>query len=180
MTCYIGEIRAFAGTFAPSGWALCDGGSYDTTNYAALFSLISNTYGGDENNFNVPDLRGRVAIDNGAGTSLTTRYLGNTGGTETVTLSQSNLPSHTHSVKVSTETTGQVNAPSSSNLLGAPVGSAAGATAVAYLPGATAGITSNVMHATTITDTGNSGAHNNIMPYVALNYIICLDGMYPS
>ena len=94
---YIGEIRMFGGNFAPLGWAFCDGQLLAIAQNDALFSLIGTTYGGDgQSTFALPDLRGRIPIHQGQGPLLTPRQIGETGGSETVTLTPAQLPTHTH------------------------------------------------------------------------------------
>ena len=100
---YVGELRLFAGTFAPSGWALCQGQLVPISESDMLFNLIGTTYGGDgQNNFALPDLRGRVPVHQGQGPGLTPRTIGQSGGSESVTLQTSEVPVHTHTLFAST------------------------------------------------------------------------------
>lgn len=164
---FIGEIRIFAGNFAPAGWAFCDGGLLSISEYDALFALIGTTYGGDGiNNFGLPDLRGRSAVH--AGTARTgERYdLGSSGGVEQVTLTPGQMPAHTH-----TPTTAGAAASSS------PEGTRwAAQTANAY-----SGDQPNAQLAGgAVQPVGGSQPHENMPPYLAVSYIISLYGIYPS
>ena len=177
---YLGEIRAFAGNYAPQGWAICDGSEQQIQQYEALFSLIGVIYGGDGvKTFKLPDLRGRLAIGMGQGTGLTNRAIGSNGGTETETLTLAQIPNHNHTVTVSTVTNpASVNAPSENAFLGAINSNAA--MPVGYSAAATTGVTPYAMNTATITKSGGSNLHNNIMPITVINYIICMSGFYPT
>jgi len=165
----IGEIQWFAGNFAPRGWALCDGQLLPISQNTALFSILGTTYGGDGRiTFGLPDVRGRTIIHAGGGPGLTTRRLGERGGTETETLNSNQIPAHTHTLKASggaataTSPTGNVLASPSRTRL--------------YDSG-----DANVnMDSSAITSTGGGQAHNNMQPYNTLNCIIALVGIYPS
>jgi microcystin-dependent protein len=161
---YVGEIRIFGGNYAPQGWALCNGQLLSISDYAALFSLIGNTYGGDgQTTFAVPNLSGRAVVHNGSGYTL-----GQAGGTETVTLTVTQLPAHSHPVRAA-EASGD-NASPAGNLWAVN-----GTTAFASdTSGAVA------MNPQAITATGGSQPHDNMMPYLAVNYIIALEGNYPT
>lgn len=102
--CFLGEIRIFAGDYAPEGWLLCQGQSLSVSEYQALYSVIGNTYGGDSVKFNLPNLMGRVPIGQGTGTGLTARTLGQSDGFATVTLTDATMPSHNHTFNVTTAT----------------------------------------------------------------------------
>ena len=167
---FIGEIRIFAGNFAPVGWAFCDGQLLSIAQNTALFSLLGTTYGGDgASTFALPDLRGRVPLHKGTGPGLTTRYRGQTGGQEQVTLNTSQIPSHNHNLM------GSSNAASATS----PAGNLPGTTSRTRLYSSSSA--SNVqMDTDAITNVGGSQAHDNTQPYLVLNYIICLQGLYPS
>jgi microcystin-dependent protein len=161
---YIGEIRMFAGNFAPQGWLLCQGQLLAIAQYDVLFNLIGTTYGGDgQNTFALPDLRSRVPVHQGAGF-----IIGQSGGEESVTLTTQQIPQHTHPAVC--------NANSSSSPT--PAGSYWGAASSnAY----TAGTSANaVMNPAAVGAVGGSQPHDNMMPYVTLNYIISTNGIYPS
>lgn len=167
---FIGEIMMFSGDFAPTGWALCNGQLLQIAQYSALFSVIGNRFGGDgRTTFAVPDLRGRVPINYGTGPGLQTHALGQSGGTETVQLQLNEMPAHTHTV-----------APACSNT--APsVGSPVNAVPADLGRTATFATTANATMAnTTSAIAGGSAAHNNMQPYLAINFIIALQGIYPS
>ncbi len=181
----IGEIRAFAGNFAPVNWLICNGNQVPISTYDALFSLIGTTYGGDGvNNFKLPDLRGRLAIGQGQGVDkdkgkpLTNRAIGSSGGSEYVTLTEATMPAHNHFAIASTAATGSVSNPTQLTYLG-PTYTSAGVS-VGYIPPTATGFVKKAMDETTITSTGQNQPHNNVMPVLAINYIICYYGIYPS
>jgi microcystin-dependent protein len=175
---FIGEIRAFSGTYAPEGWNFCNGATLPINGYEALYSLIGNTYGGSEGiNFALPDLRGRLPIGQGTGYGLTPYTMGERGGAETITLTASSIPSHYHAVKACTAGTA-TNAPSQLTLLG-PM-SSPDATVVGYLPVTATVPKDALLDNTTIQPTGGSQPHSNMMPCMAINYIICTaNNLYP-
>ncbi|MBL8311370.1 MAG: phage tail protein [Burkholderiales bacterium] len=166
---YVGEIRLFAGNFAPAGWALCQGQAMDISENETLFQLIGTTYGGDgQSTFNVPDLRSRVPIHQGQGPGLSTRVIGESGGTETVTLSTQQIPNHTHAFLASQDASTVLNA--QGNVIGTPL------TATPFFAA-----TPNVaLNAQSITAVGGSQPHENMQPYLCINFIISLYGIYPS
>jgi microcystin-dependent protein len=175
---YIAEIRLFAGTFAPRSWAFCQGQIMSISQNTALFSLLGTTYGGDgQTTFALPDFRGRVAVGTGQGPGLPTIQLGQVAGETTHTLIATEMPAHSHTV-----------APGAYN--GAPASSANPANAVpsiGKLPssGETLNLFSTTapnasMAPTTSSIAGGSQPHNNMQPYLGMNYIICLEGIYPS
>jgi microcystin-dependent protein len=165
---FLGEIRMFAGNFAPSGWAFCAGQQMDISQNTALFSLLGTTYGGDGvSTFNLPDLRSRMPVH--AGTGGGSNYLlGQSGGVETVTLLSNQLPAHNHSAAVSSlhgnsdDPTSKVPAASATSLYTAPGGT------LATMTGAAIG------------SVGGNQPHNNMPPYQAVNFIIALQGIFPS
>ncbi len=181
MVTYTGDIRLFAGDFEPPGFMFCDGRSLSVNTYSALYSLIFNTYGGDDVNFNIPDLRGRVPMGVGEGERLTPRALGDSGGVETVVLPLSGMPIHSHTVSVSSQV-------ASTNLIGPTVvpgtvgpAAATNESFVAYLPKATPPATDNIkpFSASALNTIGESQPHENRMDMMALHYIICIYGVYP-
>jgi microcystin-dependent protein len=166
---YIGEIRMFAGNFNPSGWALCNGATMPISQNDTLFNLIGTTYGGDgQETFDLPDLQGRIPIHMGTGTSGTTYTIGEKAGVETVTLSTQQIPNHTHPLLASTvnATTGNPNN---------QVLASSGQVKVWSLFPPTA-----AMNANSITPQGGSQPHENMMPYLVINYIISLFGIFPQ
>jgi microcystin-dependent protein len=170
----VGEIRIFAGDFAPVGWALCNGQLLAIQSYQALFALIGTTYGGDGvRTFALPNLQSQVPISQGAGPGLTPRTLGETGGAENVTLTMAQLPSHTHSL-VGTTAAATTNV-STNNLYAATQ-----AGYLHYLPAGASPAPTVVPMAAAIGNAGSNQPHPNIMPCVALTFIIALTGVYPS
>lgn len=189
---FIGEIRMFAGNFAPRGWAFCNGQLLPISQNAALFSILGTTYGGDgRTTFALPDLRGRAPIHAGNGPGLTDRRLGSKGGQETVTLTVTQMPSHSHTIAAPANTSQHVllstdkavrvkpqagDVPAAMNF-----GSGFSATPVKGYGPAT-----NTVQGQTITpqlsasNTGGGQAHDNMPPYATVNYIIALVGIFPS
>ncbi|MCT4645370.1 MAG: tail fiber protein [Carboxylicivirga sp.] len=169
----LGEIRMFAGNFAPRGWAFCDGQLLSIAQNSALFSILGTTYGGDgRTTFGLPDLRGRVAIHPGNGPGLSNYRLGEKSGAETVTLSVNNLPPHNHTATTtqavnddeatSDDPTGKYPAVSGENM---------------YHEASNAqGATSNV----TVDNTGGGQAFDKRQPYLTVHFIICIQGVFPS
>lgn len=160
---YVGEIRMFAGNFAPAGWQFCDGSLLSISEYETLFILIGTTYGGDgQNTFGVPDLRGRIPLHMGAGF-----VIGQSAGVETVTLTTQQIPAHNHVVRASTSVANR-SSPTGNHL--ATIGSN-----FLYLSDTVTDDTSS-----TIDGAGGSQAHTNVQPYLCLSLIISLYGIYPS
>ena len=166
---FIAEIRIFAGNFAPRGWAFCDGQLLGISQNTALFSLVGNTYGGDgRTTFSLPDLRGRAPMHPGRGPGLTDRRLGQRGGLADVTLTEQEIPSHTHTL-VSPEA--DVN-PADSN----DPANAYFARTSSHIYGAPSGTDA----ANLVGGGGSSSPHNNMQPSLGINFIIALQGLYPS
>ena len=166
---FIAEIRIFAGNFAPRSWAFCNGQLLPVSQNTALFSLIGTTYGGDGRSTTaLPNLQGRAAMHPGRGPGLTSKRLGQRGGTEMVTLSEAQMPSHTHTVS------GQTGISNSNDPAG-KVWSRPFGGPVAYNTGT---LVSMAEQATN--NTGGSQPHNNMQPFLAMNFIIALQGLYPS
>jgi microcystin-dependent protein len=161
---YIGEMRMFAGNFAPAGWAFCDGQLLPISENDALFTLIGTTYGGDgEQTFALPDLRSRIPIHQGNGF-----VLAETGGAEQVTLTANQVPAHTHPLLASTNIATQTSP--SGNVV------AQSAALDLYIED-----TPNVNLATTaVGSTGGSQPHSNLQPFLSLSFIISLFGIFPS
>ena len=167
---YIGEIRMFGGNFAPQGWLFCDGSILPISDYDALFSLIGTTYGGDgQTTFALPDLRGRMPIDQGQGTGMSNRSIGQLGGTETVTLIATQLPTHNHHA-VANSGAGNADSPGGTYWSGS-------ATTPQYVPGDQANTNMNVG---AIGSNGQGQPHDNMQPFLAVSFIISLYGIYPS
>jgi microcystin-dependent protein len=169
-TPYIGEIRMFAGNFAPAGWAFCDGQLLAIAENDALFTLIGTTYGGDgQTTFALPDLRGRIPIHQGTGPGLNTRTLGESAGVENVTLTVNQSPTHSHPF------IGTASNASATNPTNAVVASPS--TIDLYRP-ATAPNTNLAANALGIT--GGSQPHDNMQPFLCISFIISLFGIFPS
>jgi microcystin-dependent protein len=172
-TPYLGEIRLFAFPRIPSGWFACDGSFKPIAEYEALYTLLGTTFGGDGiNTFAVPDLRGRLPIDMGRGAGLTPRALGESSGTENVTLLSPNLPSHSHTF-MATTSLGTTNALSSSVELGTVSGD------LMYAKDLT-GAHAYGMSPTAISATGGNLPHDNTMPTLTASFCIAWAGIYPS
>lgn len=167
---FIGEVRIFAGNFAPAGWAFCDGSLLPISENDALFNLIGTTYGGDgQTTFALPDLRGRVPMHQGVGPGLSNRVIGQTLGRETVTLLTPQIPQHTHPAVGST-TVGTSTSPAATLWAQTPEGVRAYATQV----------TGSVDLATAAVESvGGGQPHNNMQPYLVISYIISLFGIFP-
>lgn len=168
---FVAEIRIFAGNFAPTGWALCDGQLLPISQNTALFSLLGTTYGGDgKSTFALPNLQGSAPLQQGQGPGLSLRDLGEIGGEQNVTLLTTEMPAHNH-VAVAASGAGQ---PSPANNAWA---SGAKGFGNVYSPSAQA---SNVqMSPLAISIAGGNLPHNNMMPYLCLTFIIALQGVFP-
>ena len=166
---FIAEIRIFAGNFAPRGWAFCDEQLLPIAQNTALFSLIGITYGGDGRTTTaLPSMQGRAPMHAGRGPGLTSRRLGQQGGVESVTLTEGQMPSHNHQMMASPNP-GETSGPSG-NALARTVGSSAYGPANNLTP----------FNEATMPPAGGGQAHDNMQPYLALNFIIALVGLYPS
>lgn len=161
---YVGELRLFAGNFAPAGWMFCDGQVLPISENETLFQLIGTNYGGDgQETFALPDLRGRVPVHQGNG-----YVLSQPGGTETVTLTTAQVPSHSHALRASTAT-GTHSAPGRALL-------AATGTVNSY----GSGNPDQAMAVGALAPAGGSQPHDNMAPFLAVSYIISLYGIFPS
>lgn len=183
------EIRIFAGNFAPLQWAFCDGSLMSIAENTALFSLLGTTYGGDgQTTFALPDLRSRIPVGTGQGAGLSNWDLGQVTGVEAVTLTNNNLPSHTHTLTSTLTATysPQCNSNASGGsdeVTGKVYGGVSNSTPMYAAPPANTNmkvsngtITGNL----TVSPAGGSVPHSNIQPVIAMNYIICVEGIYPS
>ena len=166
---YVGEIRMFAGNFAPNGWMFCEGQTLAIAENEVLFQLIGTTYGGDgEETFNLPNLASRVPIHMGTGPDGTTYQIGEAAGTEQETLTVNQIPSHTHPLTGETGNGTQGNP--SNNVL-------ATSTIVKLYAGETPDAN---MAASSIGPAGGSQPHENTQPFLCINFIISLFGVFPS
>lgn len=166
---YIGEIRMFAGNFAPAGWSFCDGQLVPISQNDALFILIGTTYGGDgESTFALPNLQSRIPLHMGTGPDGVTYQLGETGGVESVTLTTQQIPNHTHTL-IGTSNPATETGPGG-NLFGIS----------AQVEYGTTGLSADTaMNAAAISPVGGSQPHENCAPFLCINYIISLFGLFP-
>jgi len=167
---FVAEIRIFPFNFAPKGWAFCDGQLLPLSQNTALFSLLGTTYGGDgRSTFRLPDMQGNAPMHPGQGPGLSLHDLGETGGVETVTLLQTEIPLHSHGVMAAPSlVSGDTNIPPGNAFAKSSQGNA-------YV--AAANLTQ--LSPSTITPTGNSQPHNNMMPYLTLSFCIAMQGVFP-
>lgn len=169
---FLAEIRIFAGNFAPRGWALCDGQILPISQNTALFSLLGTTYGGDgRSTFGLPNLQGSVPVGSGQAPGLSYYDLGEVGGATTVSVIPSEMPAHTHTAFGSTNVGSQVSP--SGGIWAAP-GAARGLAVYSASAGS-----SPAMSAAAFAPSGGSQPHNNMPPFLTLNFIIALQGIYP-
>ncbi len=168
---FVAEIRIFAGNFAPTGWATCDGQILPISQNTALFSLLGTTYGGDgRSTFALPNLQGSTPIGQGQGPGLSDRVLGESSGTANVTLLTSEIPTHSHSVQAYTGDAADARIPNPSETLGLP------APGLLYNPTTTALAT---MAPQAFAPAGSSFPHNNMPPFLTVFFIIALQGVFP-
>ncbi len=172
---FIGEIRAFPYRAIPEGWAECAGQVFSTTEYPALFALLSNRFGGDgQDNFALPDLRGRLIVScESSITDLNT--VGIKGGTETVTLTTEQMPPHQHSMSVSSDTANLKLTKADTSYLADM--NHLGMTIYGYTPDVTQNTT--LLNENTVSNTGGNQEHYNMMPFQALTYCIAITGSFP-
>jgi microcystin-dependent protein len=167
---FVAEIRIYPFNFAPRGWAFCNGQLLPISQNTALFSLLGTNYGGDgRSTFGLPNLQGRAVIHPGQGPGLSLYDLGQSGGSETVTLLQSEIPSHTHALVASNEIGEDRKA------VGEAMARSAGGPLYGPVPA-----TPKALAAEAVASLGGSQPHNNMMPYLTLNFCIALQGVYPQ
>ena len=172
-TPFIGQITMFGGNFAPRGWALCDGQLLPINSYSALFSILGTTYGGDgRTTFALPDLRGRVAVHPGSGPGLSAYRLGQKGGVETVTLTTSEIPAHSHALNINSS-----NGNTSNGTDAVIAGYGTSAPPVGNFTNAGANSTAS---SSSIANAGGSQGHSNVQPFGCVEFIIALEGIFPS
>lgn len=168
---FIGEIRIFAGSFAPRDYAFCNGQTISVSQNPALFAIFGAIYGGDgRNDFGVPNLSGHVPVHAGTGSGLSPRPIGQRGGSDTVTLTSSNLPSHTHQLQASADA-GTSNGPGTS-----------GSSVLAEGPAPlyTTGAANVALNAASITNTGSGDPTDILQPYQVINFVVALAGIQPT
>lgn len=171
---FVAEIRIFPFNFAPKGWAFCDGQLLPLSQNTALFSLLGTTYGGDgKSTFALPDLQGSAAMHPGQGQGLSLRDLGETGGSETVTLLVSEIPAHAHSVGRALNDAGNSITPVNSVWSQSAAGRGG---AALYLNGSPTG----TVNPNSLSVAGGGLPHNNMQPYLTLNFCIALQGVFPA
>jgi len=194
----IGEIRLFAGTFAPRGWAICTGQSMSIQAYTALFSILGTNYGGDgRSTFFLPNFSGRTAIGAGQSPGTSDYVVGEEGGTPSVTLLITELPVHNHAAVLGTSTPGSAtvsvsisSSADTSTAAGNYLGMSSDGTYFAPGTAPTIAMASQELSFTSVTGgsqitgftiatNGSSGPHNNMQPYLVLNYLICISGDFP-
>lgn len=165
---FLGEIRLVGWNFAARGWAFCDGQLLPIASNTALFSLLGTTFGGDgRTTFSLPDLRGRTATHPGRGPGLSTYQWGQRGGVEQVTLTTSQMPSHTHTLRAHSEDAEETD----------PTGRRLGGAGAAIYADESADVS---MSSDSVTNTGGSQPHTNLPPYLGIYHIIALQGLFPS
>ena len=165
---YVGEIRMFAGNFAPLDWAFCNGAILPISQNDTLFALLGTTYGGDgQSTFALPDLQGRLPMHMGTGPGLNPRTIGEKGGVETVTLTVNQIPAHSHA-PLAVSSSGNQSTPQN--------GVWAGVTTSIY----TSNAPNTAFNATLGSNTGGSQPHDNRMPFLAVSFIISLFGIFPA
>lgn len=169
---FVAEIRIFTGNFAPVGWALCQGQLLPISQNTALFSLIGTFYGGNGiSTFGLPNFQGMAPINHGQGPGLSQRVIGETSGSEFVTLLQTEIPSHNHQLQASTNGADQTT----------PAGNVWAGSNVGRTPPPLYSTTQNTtMSPNAIAPAGGSQPHNNMHPYLTLNFIIALQGIFPA
>jgi len=172
---FVAEIRIFPFNFAPRGWAFCDGQLMSISQNTALFSLLGTTYGGDgKSTFGLPNLQGSAPMHPGQGPGLSLHDLGETGGSDSVTLLISEMPAHAHNINCidGARVGGQTGQPGNGILT-----KTGGVPANAYTSGATQNQT---MAENMVVPAGGDQPHNNMMPYLTLNFCIAMQGVYPA
>lgn len=168
---FVAEIRMFAGNFAPTGWAMCNGQLLPISQNTALFSLLGTTYGGDgKSTFALPDLQGSFPIAEGQGAGLSERFLGEVAGSENVTLLVSEIALHQHAVNAYGDDPADVNTPGSQVIIGATAGMT--------LYSSTASNTS--LNQLALTPAGGGLPHNNMSPYLTVTFILAMQGVFPA
>ncbi|MBB6733849.1 phage tail protein [Cohnella zeiphila] len=174
MDAFLGEIRIFAGNYPPRGWAFCDGRLLPLSQYTTLFSILGNQYGGDgRTTFALPNLSGSAPMGQGQGPGLSPRYVGEPEGMPTVALRESEMPIHTHT-PFGISSPGGEKEPEQRFWAETPKVGKVGTQTALY--GSTP---DSQMSPMALASTGEGAPHNNMQPYLAVNYIICLDGAFP-
>lgn len=166
---FVGEIRMFGGNYPPKGWAFCNGDVLSSSQYKNLNSLIGSIYGGDgKTTFGLPDMRGRIPLNQGDGAGLSSRPIGSMGGSEAETLSIAELPAHQHSFQADTQTAQGLSPEDSLPAMGV---------SIEFYDSDSSGPVA--MAPDMVGETGGSQAHSNLMPALCVNFIIALAGLQP-
>jgi microcystin-dependent protein len=179
---FLGQITMMGCSFAPVGYAFCSGQTMAISGNDALFALIGTTYGGDgQSTFALPDLQGRIPVNQGTGPGLSTYVLGQKAGTESVTLTTAQLPVHQH-LPVTNNTDPTADAPSAAVMPARPKQASGGNSAILYSDPTKTPAPSDMkaMLAGTIASTGSNIPHDNMSPFLAINFVIALEGIFPS
>jgi len=184
MDAFMAMIAMYGFNWAPKGWALCNGQLLPISQYSAVFSLIGTTYGGNgQTNFALPDLRGRVPVHQGAGPGLTPRNIGDMSGTESNSLTIPQMPAHTHAATVTAQLCAESTAADKRNPLGAMLATPPASAPIFAdpVPADNKVMASDSIQATaTIQMAGGSQPVNNMQPFAAVSFCICLEGIFPS
>ena len=171
---YIGEIRMFAGDYAPKNWSLCDGQLLAISQNNSLFSLLGTAYGGDgRTTFALPDMRGRLPVHQGTGPGLTTKNMGKKYGKENVTIKSAQMPAHNHSLNVTTDIANSSDP--TNNVLAAQSDED-----LPYYESDIPSTNTQDLNSNTLSTMGKGQSHNNMMPSLCVNFIIAVFGVYPS
>jgi microcystin-dependent protein len=174
---YLGQISVFGFNFAPAGWAQCQGQILAISQYTALFSLIGTYYGGNgTSNFALPNFQGNIGVGIGQGAGLSNYDIGETTGTPTVTLQYSQMPFHNHPFVAST-TVGTTTSSANNQLAKAATGGKKGSVTANYL---NTGAPTTSLNPLSLSTVGGNQSHQNLQPYMAVNYCIALKGTYPA
>lgn len=175
---FLGQISIFGCNFAPVGWAFCQGQTLSIAQYSALFSLLGTNFGGNGvNNFMLPDLRSRVSVGFGQAPGLSSYAIGETGGAETVSITSASYPVHSHGL-FAAASPGTANTPAGLIEAEGQTGGRGGAINLALY--SASGTATTLAPASLSTAAGNAQPHNNRAPYLALNFCIALQGIFPS
>lgn len=176
---FIGEIRIFCGNFIPAGWAACNGATMQIRQETALYAVIGTRYGGDgKTTFMLPDLQGKVPLQQGAGTNLTQRELGEKGGTASVALTEGMMPRHTHR-PMAHDAAGDVDSPSNALWAQNVTGGRNPIVQDQFTKVVDTALIDTGMAPSLLGQTGGDVAHNNMQPYLPLLFMICVNGVYP-
>jgi microcystin-dependent protein len=183
MEAFMGMIMPVAFNYAPQGWLVCDGSTLSISQFSALYALLGTTYGGDGvTSFKLPDLRGRTVLGSGSGPGLSTYENGTAGGVESITLNIMQMPQHTHIAMANVSNAqASLTSPTAGSSIAAP-GTGGGRAPFVATNGFAAAAPNVALNGGTVTNMpmGGSSPHENRQPYMALTYIICINGLWPA